>query len=819
MFEKRFTKKAEIVLNLSEKFARDLSQSFIGTEHILFGLVRENTAIAGKVLNANGVTEQLVISKIEELYSKQKSVYSGKISFTPRTKQLIEMSFSQANAMGQNYIGTEHILLALLMQDDSVALRVLKSVKSDKEKIKDDIYNIIEEGMLPPKIGENRKISNSKFKASSNTPFLNMFSSDLTMKCFEGKIDPVIGRKNEIERLVQILCRRTKNNPCLVGEPGVGKTAVAEGLAQRIVTGDIPEILKNKRVVSMDISSVVAGTKYRGEFEERLKKILEEVEKNREVILFIDEIHSIVGAGAAEGAIDAANILKPSLSRGNLQLIGATTTEEYRKYIEKDVALERRFQAVFVNEPTIEETIKILEGIKDKYESHHNVKITEEAVNVAVKLSDRYIRDRFLPDKAIDLLDEASSSVRLKTYTEPMELKKCEDELENVLREKEEAVMGQDFKRAEFIKQEEEKLKNEYFRQKQKWQDEKICFEGVVDVDAIMNVISEQTTIPVAKLKKEESEKYLNLESELCKYVIGQDEAIKKISDVIRRNKAGLQDPKKPIGSFLFFGPTGVGKTQLSKSLAKVMFGKEESIIRFDMSEYMEKQSVSKLIGAPPGYVGYDEGGELTKKVRQNPYSIILFDEIEKAHRDVHNLLLQVLDDGVLSDSHGKKVNFKNTIIIMTSNIGAKYITSEQKNLGFGIVEDNEKTKDELNVEKYIKSEIKNFFTPEFLNRIDEFAVFKKLSENDMKNIANKMIGEIKYLLSEQKINIDFDNSVADTIVDNVSDQNYGARPLKREIQNTLSNFISQEILKGNVKEEKKYMLTFKNKKIKLFEV
>ncbi len=816
MFEKSFTKKAEIVLNLSEKLARDLSQSFIGTEHILFGLVREHSAIAGKILSNNGAKEQLIIGKIEELYGKTKNVYSGKISFTPRTKQLIEMSFSQANAMGQNYIGTEHILLALLMQEDSVALRILKSLKIDKEKIKEDIYNIIEEGMLPPKIGENHKIQNQKFKTLNNTPFLNTFSYDLTMKCFEGKVDPVIGREKEIERIIQILCRRTKNNPCLVGEPGVGKTAIAEGLAQRIVKGDIPEILKNKRVISFEISSVVAGTKYRGEFEEKLKKAIEEVKKSDNIILFIDEIHSIVGAGAAEGAIDAANILKPSLSRGELQLIGATTTEEYRKYIEKDSALERRFQPVTVNEPSIEDTVKILEGLKDKYESHHNVKITEEAINTAVKLSDRYIRDRFLPDKAIDLIDEASSAVRLKMYTEPEALKKCENDLENLLREKEEAITGQDFKLAEHIKKEEEKLKTEYFRQKQKWQNEKICFDTTVSENDIIDIISKQTSISVGKLKSSQATKYINMEEELKKYVIGQNEAVEKIAKAVRRNKAGLQDPKKPIGSFLFLGPTGVGKTELSKALATVMFGKEDALIRFDMSEYMEKNSVTRLIGSPPGYIGYDEGGQLTKKIHQRPYSVILFDEIEKAHSDVYNLLLQILDDGILSDSQGKKVDFKNTIIIMTSNIGAKYITNEKKSLGFST---EESAQEQQSINHHIKNEVKKIFSPEFLNRIDEFVIFNKLKKSDIEEIAKKMITETQKRLWEQKININFHSSIIDFITSKVTTKNYGARPLKREIQKTIVDYIAEKILKGEITENKNYNMKHEANKIILTEI
>lgn len=813
MFEKRFTQKAEIVLKLSEKLARDLSQSFIGTEHILFGLVREHSGIAYKILIINGITEQLILDKIEELYGKTKSIYTGRITFTPRTKQLIEMSFNQANNMGQSYIGTEHLLLSLLMQEDSVALRILKALKADKEKLKNDIYDMVDEGMLPPKIGEGHKAVNSKYKNNSNTPTLNGFSTDITRKCFEGKIDPVIGRNEEIERIIQILCRRTKNNPCLIGEPGVGKTAIIEGLAQRIVEGDIPEILKNKRVISFDISAVIAGTKYRGEFEERIKKAIEEVKKNDDIILFIDELHNIVGAGAAEGAIDASNILKPPLSRGELQLIGATTISEYRKYIERDSALERRFQSVIVNEPTVEETIKILEGIKDKYESHHNVKITDEAIKAAAKLSERYIRDRFLPDKAIDLIDEAASAMRLSMHIEPDELKMCENKLELIFREKEEAITNQDYKRAELIKKEEEKIKEEYHKQQQKWQNKKISNDGVITEEEILSIISKWTSIPVGTMSLDERSKYLNIENELKERVIGQDKAIKKVSKAVIRGKAGLNDPKRPIGSFLFSGPTGVGKTELSKALCISLFGSEKNLIRLDMSEYMEKHSVSKIIGSPPGYVGYDDGGQLTGKVRLHPYSVILFDEIEKAHPDVLNILLQILDEGSVNDSQGRKIDFKNTIIIMTSNIGAKFLTSNKNTLGFSDEKEEEKKE---NLKKSIISEIKNRFRPEFINRIDEIIVFDILTEDSLIKITKMLIKELKQRMQKQNVFLEFDESIYKKIVSECIELNYGARPLKRKIEKLLNDNIAEMILKNEITDGKERLVSLKNGKIEL---
>ncbi len=807
MFEKRFTQKAEIVLKLSEKLARDLSQSFIGTEHILFGLIREHSGIAYKILIVNGMTEQLILDKIEELYGKSKSIYTGRITFTPRTKQLIEMSFTQANNMGQNYIGTEHLLLALLMQEDSVALRILKALKADKEKMKNDIFDMIDEGMLPPKIGEGHKIPNIKYKNSSNTPVLNGFSSDITRKCFEGKIDPVIGRNEEIERIIQILCRRTKNNPCLIGEPGVGKTAIIEGLAQRIVEGDIPEILKNKRVISFDISAVIAGTKYRGEFEDRIKKAIEEVKRNDDIILFIDELHNIVGAGAAEGAIDASNILKPPLSRGELQLIGATTINEYRKYIERDSALERRFQAVNVEEPTVEETITILEGIKDKYESHHNVKITDDAIKAAAKLSERYIRDRFLPDKAIDLIDEAASAMRLRMHIEPDELKMCESKLELLLREKEEAITNQDYKRAALIKTEEEKLKNEYMAEQQKWQNKKISNDATVSEENILGIISKWTSIPVGTMNIDEKNRFLNLEKELKKRVIGQDEAIEIVSKAVRRGKAGLNDPKRPIGSFLFLGPTGVGKTELCKALSCSLFGSEKNLIRLDMSEYMEKHSVSKIIGSPPGYVGYEDGGQLTGKIRTHPYSVVLFDEIEKAHPDVCDILLQILDEGTVSDSQGRKVDFKNTIIIMTSNIGAKFLTSDGNSLGFKGSSEDEKEKHN-NIRKFIMAEVKKKFRPEFLNRIDELVVFKKLSKEDMKSISEIIFEEIKNRIKGKNVFLDFDESVSESIIEECYTMNYGARPLRRKIEKMLNDEIAEKILQNEINDGIERLIT-----------
>ena len=724
------------------------------------------------------------------------------------------MSFTEANNMGQSYIGTEHLLLALLNQEDSVALRILGAIKADTSKIKTDIFSIVDEGMLPQKAGENRKNAGNKYKTLTDTPVLNMFSKDLTKRCYEGLCDPVIGREEEIERVVQILSRRTKNNPCLIGEPGVGKTAVIEGLAQKIADGDIPDVLKDKRIISVDIASAVAGTKYRGEFEERIKKAIEEVRKNNDIILFIDEIHNIVGAGSAEGAVDASNILKPFLSRGEIRIIGATTINEYRKYIEKDSALERRFQPVTVKEPDVSATVDILNGLKDKYESHHNVKITDEAIIAAAEYSKRYISDRFLPDKAIDLIDEASSYIRLKNHTAPKELKNCRDRLECILREKEEAITTQDYERAAYLKDKESKLKAEYEKKDRKWQTEKNSFENQVTKDVIMEIISKWTHVPVSKLSYEDSRKYLNLEYELKKRVIGQEEAVNIIAKAVRRGKAGLNDPKKPIGSFLFLGPTGVGKTELSKALAQALFGSEEALIRLDMSEYMERHSVSGIIGSPPGYVGYSEGGKLTEAVRRKPYSVVLFDEIEKAHSDIYNILLQILDEGMLTDATGKKVDFKNTIIIMTANIGAKYITDEYKTLGF-----SSGGSDEQNYEKiksHLKNEVKKYFKPEFLNRVDDLIIFKKLKTEDLKKIVKLITKDVKIRLEKKNIKLNITDNLYEYIVSLIKESSYGARPVKRTVRRKIEDYLSEKILAGVIKENSEITLDFEDGNIAL---
>ena len=813
MFEKRFTQKAEIVLKISEKIARDLSQSYIGTEHLLYGLTRENKGIAHKILIQNSVTEHAVFQKISELYGTSQHIYTGRVSFTPRTKQLIEMSFAEANNMGQNYIGTEHLLLALLMQEDSVALRILQSIKADCEKIRNDIFSIVDEGMLPPKIGENRKSVNTKFRALTDTPVLNSFSKDLTKACYDGLCDPVIGRDSEIERIVQILSRRTKNNPCLIGEPGVGKTAVIEGLAQKIADGDIPEVLKEKRIISLDISAAVAGTKYRGEFEERIKKAVEEVQRDKNIILFIDEIHNIVGAGAAEGAIDASNILKPFLSRGEIQIIGATTINEYRKYIEKDAALERRFQPVTIKEPNVEATIKILEGLKDKYESHHNVKITDEAIVAAAEYSKRYINDRFLPDKAIDLIDEGASYVRLKNHTAPMDVKNCRDKLEYILREKEEAITTQDYERAAQLREKETRIKNEYDVKNKKWHDSKQNSDNAVTKEIVLEMVSKQTHVPVSKLSVEDSRRYLNLEQELRQRIVGQDEAVSIIAKAVRRGKAGLNDPNKPIGAFLFLGPTGVGKTELSKALANALFGDDNALIRLDMSEYMERHSVSGIIGSPPGYVGYNEGGKLTEAVRRKPYSVVLFDEIEKAHSDIYNILLQILDDGILTDAAGKKVDFKNTIIIMTANIGAQYITEDYKSLGFSTLEKNAEN-DYEKIKGHLKEEVKRYFKPEFLNRLDEMIIFRKLKNDELNKIVHLVCGDVVKRVRDKGIELVIAESLYSYIVSKIRESNFGARPVKRTVRKIIEDYLSEKILEGKIRENSKIMLDIKDGKV-----
>ena len=795
----KFTNKAKKVIEIANDISIELGHNYIGTEHILYGLVKEGEGIAAKVLNNKGITDEKVRVKIEELLGVGREIKET-LGFTPRTKRVLENAFLESKRIGYNYIGTEHLLLAILKEEDCVATRIILELNVEISKVYNEIAKVINEEESDQEI--KKDITRARGSYSSTT-VLNQFGEDITVQAEDGKFDNIIGREAEIERIIQILSRRTKNNPCLIGEPGVGKTAIVEGLAERIVSGEVPENLKDKRIVSIDISGMVAGAKYRGDFEERIKKALNEVKKVGDVILFIDEIHTIVGAGAAEGAIDAANILKPLLARGEIQLIGATTIEEYRKYIEKDSALERRFSPVDVGEPTEAETIEIIKGIRDRYEAHHNVKITDEAINSAVTLSVRYITDRFLPDKAIDLIDEAASQVRINLFTEPDTIKVMEEKIDVIMNEKEEAIYNQDFERAANLRDKEKEAREELNTEMNKWK--KIKNKDITEIgeENIAEIISKWTAIPIQKLTEDENQKLKHLEEMLQKRVVGQNEAVEAVAKAIRRGRVGLKDPKRPIGSFLFLGPTGVGKTELSKALAEILFDNENSIIRLDMSEYMEAHSVSKLIGSPPGYIGYDGGGQLTEKVRRRPYSVILFDEIEKAHPDVMNLLLQILEDGRLTDSQGREVNFKNTIIIMTSNLGARHIT-DKKSLGFGNME-NEKEYE--NIKKEVIKELKKELRPEFINRIDEIIVFHKLSEEDIKQITNIMLKQVEERLKNQKYIVEIDDGVVKAIVEQGYDNNFGARPLRRTIQNLVEDRISEEILSGNLKKNKKWIL------------
>ena len=811
----KFTNSAQVALETATNLAIKLGHDYVGSEHILFGLVDEENGVASKVLSKQGVTDELVLKEIEELIgvNEDNILDIDDIGFTPRTKRIVENALIEARKFNSEYIGTEHLLVGIMREGDSVAVRILMDLNVNPQKLYSEIVKIIKDG---EEITQGNERENSKGNGSFNsTPTLNQYGTDLTKKAREGKLDPVIGRKQEIERVIQILSRRTKNNPCLIGEPGVGKTAIAEGLAQKIVAGDVPETLKNKRVVSLDISGMVAGAKYRGDFEERIKKCLNEVKKAGDVILFIDEIHTIVGAGSAEGAVDAANILKPSLARGEVQVVGATTTNEYRKYIEKDAALERRFSPVMVEEPSKEDTIKILEGLRDKYEAHHNVKIPTEAIKAAVEYSTRYVNDRYLPDKAIDLVDEAASKVKMKTYTKPEALKKLEDEIGKLDKEKEEAIATQNFEKAAKLRDKKNEKKKELETKQEKWKSTNSKKVTTLTPDDIANVIATWTGIPVNKITESENEKLKNLEENLHKRVIGQDEAVTAVAKAIRRGRVGLKDPNRPIGSFLFLGPTGVGKTELSKALAENLFGNENTMIRVDMSEFMESHSVAKLIGSPPGYVGYDEGGQLTEKVRRKPYSVILFDEIEKAHPDVMNMLLQILEDGRLTDSQGRTVNFKNTVIIMTSNVGARLITDKNK-LGFSNSNNKEEDikKEYEDTKKEVMAELKKQFRPELLNRIDDIIVFHKLNDADVKKIIDLMLNQVKNRLKEQDISIEIGDDVKELIAKKGTDINYGARPLRRAIQNMLEDKIAEGILDGAVKAGKKAKAEVKNDEI-----
>ena len=809
----KFTKRAEKALEYAGDLAQGFGHNYIGTEHILYGLVKEGSGVASQVLNMQKITAENVVEEIEVLIGKgDKSQNRGEIGFTPRSKRVIENAFLEARKLGSEFIGTEHLLIGIMREGDSVAVRIMMDLNVNPQKLYNEIVKVINED---ENAGVSDKQPKGKARGSYNqTPTLNQYGTDLTKKATEGKLDPVIGRKDEIQRVIQILSRRTKNNPCLIGEPGVGKTAVAEGLAEKIIAEDVPEMLKNKRVVSLDIASMVAGAKYRGDFEERIKKCLEEVKKAGDVILFIDEVHTIVGAGSAEGAVDAANILKPLLARGEVQVIGATTLNEYRKYIEKDSALERRFSPVTVGEPTNEETIEILKGIRDRYEAHHNVKITDEAIKAAVELSTRYINDRFLPDKAIDLVDEAASRVKMRTYTQPDTLKKLEEEISAMNKEKDDAIKVQDFEKAASLRDKINVEKEKLQKEKEKWESKNTKSITTLTEEDIAEVVASWTGVPVKKSTQTENEKLRNLEQTLHQRVIGQNEAVDAVAKAIRRGRVGLKDPNRPIGSFLFLGPTGVGKTELSKALAESLFGNEDAMIRIDMSEYMEGHSVSKLIGSPPGYVGFDEGGQLTEKIRRKPYSVILFDEIEKAHPDVMNMLLQILDDGRLTDAQGRTVNFKNTVIIMTSNIGARLIT-DKTTLGFSAKDKKDESQKEYEtIKKDVMGELKKQFRPEFINRIDEIIVFHKLNDEDIKQIIDIMLNQVTKRMAEKSYKFEIDNSVKELIAKKGVDTDYGARPLKRAIQNILEDKIAEEILDGNIKPNKKAVIKAEDDKI-----
>lgn len=792
----RYTPQAKEALSLAVGMAESLNHGYVGTEHLLIGLLQEGTGVAARVLEENGVEESKVVELVSQLISPNTSVQMAEnAAYTPRARRVIENSYREAVRFKAAQIGTEHILIAILREGDCVASRLLNTMGISVQKLYIDLLAAM--GEDAPSIKDEMQRGNSG-KRGSSTPALDSYSRNLTQMALDGKLDPVIGREHEIQRVIQILSRRTKNNPCLIGEPGVGKTAVVEGLAQRIAAGDVPDTIADKRVMTLDLSGMVAGSKYRGEFEERIKKVIAEVVEAKDVLLFIDEIHTIIGAGGAEGALDASNILKPSLARGELQLIGATTINEYRKYIEKDSALERRFQPVTVDEPSEEESIAILKGLRSCYEEHHRVEITDDALEAAVKLSSRYINDRFLPDKAIDLIDEAASKVRLSNYTKPSKIKDYEAQIDDLEEEKESAIRDEAYEKAGDIKKKQEKLKEKIRLTLEKWEKEKETRKLVVGENEVADVVAGWTKIPVKKLAQEESERLKNLEGILHERVVGQEEAVTAVSKAIRRGRIGLKDPKRPIGSFLFLGPTGVGKTELSKALAEAMFGTESALIRVDMSEYMEKHSVSKMIGSPPGYVGYEEGGQLSEKVRRNPYSVILFDEIEKAHPDVFNILLQVLDDGHITDAQGRKIDFKNTIIIMTSNAGAENIIAP-KRLGFGVATDAKA--DHEFMKGRVMEEVKRLFKPEFLNRIDEIIVFHQLTKEHMKGIADIMLRGIEKRSKEQLgITLTVNEAAKDLLIDKGYDDKYGARPLRRTIQSLLEDKMAEEILDGKLK-------------------
>ncbi len=789
MFE-RFTEKAIKVIMLAQEEARRLGHNFVGTEQILLGLIGEGTGIAAKTLKGMGVNLKEARAEVEKIIGRGSGFVAVEIPFTPRAKRVLELSWDEARQLGHNYIGTEHLLLGLIREGEGVAARVLENLGVDLTKVRSNVIRML---------GETRGAATTATPGRSKTPTLDEFSTNLTQSAQEQRLDPVVGREKEIERVVQILGRRSKNNPVLIGEPGVGKTAIAEGLAQRIVNGDVPEILNEKKIVQLDIGLLVAGTKYRGEFEERLKKVMDEIRQAGNIILVIDELHTLIGAGAAEGAIDAANILKPALSRGELQCIGATTISEYRKHIEKDAALERRFQPVMVEEPSVDETIEIMRGLREKYEAHHKLVISDEALEAAARLSSRYIADRFLPDKAIDLIDEASSRVRLSSSALPPEGKVLEKDLKGIIREKEQAIRNQEFETASDLRDKEAELREKIREMAEDWKKQQEDKKILVTAEHIAHIVASWTGVPVSKLTESESEKLLKMEDTLHERVIGQHDAVTAISKAIRRARVGLKNPNRPIGSFIFSGPTGVGKTELAKALADYFFGSQENIIRVDMSEFMERHTVSKLIGSPPGYVGYNEGGQLTEMVRRKPYSVVLFDEIEKAHPDVFNILLQILDDGRLTDSKGRNVDFKNTIIIMTSNVGARGIENPSP-FGFSVSDDDEKARYEK-MKDTVMDEMKKMFRPEFLNRLDDTIIFHQLTKEEIRNIVDIMLQDLITRLASQSMALAVPDDVKDELAKEGYSPSYGARPLRRVIQKKIEDELSEQILLGRFKE------------------
>ncbi len=799
MNENKFTPRAEEALRLSQESAEELGHGYVGSEHLLLGLLREEEGLAHRVLTEYGLTDEMILSVLRRSVGAGLAGTAPSQGLTPRAKGVVELAVSEAARMGSPMIGTEHLLMGILREGGNMALRILRTVGVDPKKMYSSIVQKINEA---PKAAPAGAVSSTKESGKKGSA-LEEFTRDLTESARAGRLDPVIGRDEEIRRVIQILSRRTKNNPVLIGEPGVGKTAIAEGLAERIAAADVPEELLDKRVLSLDLSGMVAGTKYRGEFEERIKKTIDEVKKAGNVILFIDELHTIVGAGSAEGAVDAANILKPALSRGEIRVVGATTLDEYRKYIEKDAALERRFQPVTVGEPSPEATLEILKGLRDKYEAHHKLTITDEALEAAVSLSRRYINDRFLPDKAIDLMDEAASQVRMSAESTSPDLKSLEEKINALHREKADAIAAQDYEKAAQLRDLEQKYTQQVDIERENWKKSLSTNRGSVGAEDIAKVVAGWTGIPVTRLTEDESMRMLRLEETLHKRVVGQDEAVTAVAKAIRRSRVGLKDPKRPIGSFLFLGPTGVGKTELCKTLAETMFGDENAMIRLDMSEYMEKHTVSRLVGSPPGYVGHEEGGQLTEKVRRKPYSVVLFDEIEKAHPDVWNILLQILEDGIVTDSQGRRVDFKNTIIVMTSNVGAKNITAAETPLGF---HGGDKSAEEDEAKRYerirqaVMDDLKKTFRPEFLNRIDEIIVFRQLTQENIREIASRMLQVTGRRMAEQGITLDVDDDALTELARDGFDPQYGARPLRRSIQNLVEDAVAEQMLEGRLR-------------------